>query len=117
MKYGQKLSGEEKSWWNGGDAVNACDFGGVVGELSKKFWRLGWKGVIVANSDWDEDHWESVWIERKFNLGTEDGGGDLINNDCDKYDDDDCDNTSCSVSIINFENLMFPLSVRWRWSF
>ena len=47
----------------------------------------------------------------------EDGGGNLINNDCDKHDDDDCDddcgdNTSCKVSIINFENLMFPFSIR-----
>ena len=48
----------------------------------------------------------------------EDGGGDLINVNCDKYgdDDDDCDDcgdsTSCNVSIINFENLMFPFSIR-----
>ena len=61
---------------------------------------------------------KSVWID----LGTEDAGGDLINDDCDKYDDDDddyddCgDSMSCSVSIINIENLMFPFSVRWRWS-
>ena len=48
-------------------------------------------------------------------MGKEDGGGDLINDDCDKYDDDcdDCgDNTSCNVSIINCENLMFPFSIR-----
>ena len=46
----------------------------------------------------------------------EDGGGDLINDDCDKYDDDDCDDcgdiASCNVSIIKFENLMFPFSIR-----
>ena len=46
----------------------------------------------------------------------EDGGGDLIRDDCDKYDDDDCDgcgnNTSCNVSIIDFENFMFPFSIR-----
>ena len=51
-------------------------------------------------------------------VGKEDGGGDLINDGCDKYDDD-CDdyvdNTSCNVSIIKFENLMFPFSMRWRW--
>ena len=43
----------------------------------------------------------------------EDGGGDLINDACDKYDDnDDCgDNTSCNASIINFENFMFPFSI------
>ena len=43
----------------------------------------------------------------------EGGGGDLINDDCDKYDDDDnCGDMSCNVSIINFENLMFPFSFR-----
>ena len=55
-------------------------------------------------------------IER-FDLGTKDGGGDLINDDCGKYDDDDdCDDcgdrTSCNVSIIKFEKLMFPFSIR-----
>ena len=53
-------------------------------------------------------------------MGKEDGGGDLIKDDCDKYDDDDCDdcgdNTSFKVSIINFENFMFPFLIRWRWS-
>ena len=29
------LSDEEKSWRKGGDAVNVCDFGGAVVELSK----------------------------------------------------------------------------------
>ena len=43
----------------------------------------------------------------------EDGGGDLINDGCDKYDDDDdCDDCGdskyCNVSIMKFENLMFP---------
>ena len=46
----------------------------------------------------------------------EDGGGDLIRDDCDKYDVDDCDgcgnNTPCNVSIIDFENFMFPFSIR-----
>ena len=107
------LSDGEKSWWKGGDAVNVCDFGGAVGELSKKVWRFGLKGLAVADSDWDEDDWESVWIERRFDLGTEDGDDNLINDVSDKYDDDDdddnnCDdcggNTSCNVSIINFEN-------------
>ena len=42
------LSDEEKSWWKGGDAVNVCDFGGAVGELSKSFWRFELKGVAVA---------------------------------------------------------------------
>ena len=35
------LSDEEKSWQKGGDAVNVCDFGGVVGELSKITWSFG----------------------------------------------------------------------------
>ena len=50
-------------------------------------------------------------------MGKEDRGGDLINNDCDNDDDhscdDDCgDNTSCSISIFNLENLMIPFSNR-----
>ena len=76
----------------------------------------------MASSDWDEDDWESVWIEGRFNLGKEGGGGDMINDDCGKHDDDNCDddcsdNTFCNVSIIKFENLIFPFSIRWRWSF
>ena len=62
------------------------------------------------------DDWESVWTERRFDLGTKDGGGDLIIYDCDKYDDDDWDdcgdNTSSNFSITNFENLIFPFSIR-----
>ena len=114
------LSGEENTWQKGGDTVNVCNFGGAVGELN--FDISGWmKGVAMVDSDWDEDNWESVWTERMFDLGNEDGGGDLINDDCDNHDDDNCnngcgDNTSCKVSIINFENLMFPFSIRWRWS-
>ena len=113
------LSDEEKSWRKGGDAVNVCDFGGAVEELWKIIWCFGLKGVAVADSDWDEDDWESVQIERRFNLGKEDGGGDLIKGDCDKDDDDDDDyddcgnNASCSVSTIKSENLMFPFSIRW----
>ena len=108
------LSDEEKSWWKGGYAVNACDFGGAVREFCKIIWRFGLKGVAVADSDWGEDDWESGWTERRFDLGKEDGRSDLINDDCGKYDDDcdDCgDNTSCNVSVINFENLMFPFSI------
>ena len=47
------LSDEEKSWWKGGGAVR---------ELSKIFWRFRLKGVAVADSEWDEDDWEGVWI-------------------------------------------------------
>ena len=54
----------------------------------------------MANSDWDEHDWESVWSER-FDLGKEDGGGDLIDYGCDNCGDDKC----CNVSITNFENL------------
>ena len=79
------------------------------------------KGAAVGNSDWDEDDWKSGWTERRFYLGKKDRGGNLINDDCDKYDDDNCydcgdTRSCCNVSIINFENLMFPFSVRWRWS-
>ena len=49
------MSDKEKSWWKGDDAVNVCDFGGAVGELSKIFWRFGLKGVAVVDSDSDED--------------------------------------------------------------
>ena len=115
------MSGEENTWWKGGNAVNVCNFGEAVGELSKKFWHFWFKGVAVADSDWNEDDWESVWTEKRFDLGKEDGGDNLINDDCDKHDDNNCDddcvdNTSCKVSIIHFENLMFPFSIRWRWS-
>ena len=100
-------------------AVNVCDFGGAVGESWKIVWCFGLKGVAVADSDWDEDDWGSGGAERRFHLGKEDGGGDLIKDDCDKYDDNDCDdcgdNTSCNVSIIYFENFMFLFSVRWRY--
>ena len=45
-----------------------------------------------------------------------DGGGYVIKDDCDKYDDDNCDDCggsmSCNVSIINFENFIFPFSIR-----
>ena len=91
------LSDEEKSWWKRGDAVNVCDFGGAVRELSKNFWRFGLEGVAVAETDWDEDDWEGVWIERRSDLGTEDGRGDLIHDDCDKCGDDDDDCDECLV--------------------
>ena len=114
------LSDEEKSWWKGGDEVNVCDFGGAVAELWKITWCFGLKGVAVAGSDRNEDDWESGWAERRFDLGKEDGGDDLIKDDygkCNGNDCDDCgDNTSCNVSIINFENFMLPFSIRWKWS-
>ena len=46
------LSDEKKYWWKGGDAVNVCDCGGVVGELCKIIWCFWLKGVAVADSDW-----------------------------------------------------------------
>ena len=114
------LSNEEKFWQKGGDAVNVCDFGGAARELWKIIWFFGLKGVAVADSGWDEDDCGSGWAERRFDLVKEDGGSNLIKDDCDKYDDDDCDdcgdNTSCNVSIFDFENFMFPFSIRWRWS-
>ena len=108
------FSDEKKSWRKDCDAVDVCDFGGAVGQLCKIIWLFRLKGVAAADSDWDEDEWESGWTERRFDLGKEDGLSDLINDDCGKYDGDydACgDNTSCNVSIINFENLMFPFSI------
>ena len=81
------LSDGEKSWRKGSDAINVCDFGEAIREFSKIIWCFWLKGVAVTDGDWDEDAWESVWTERKFDLGKEDGDGDLSNNDCDKYDD------------------------------
>ena len=74
----------------------------------------------MADIDWDEDDWESVWTEGRFDLNKGDGCDDLINDDCDKHDDDNhddcCDNILCNISIIDLENLMFPFSIRWTWS-
>ena len=77
------LSDDEKSWRKVGDAVNVCDFGGAVRELWKIILCFGLKGVAVTDSDWDEDDWESGWAGRRFDLGKEDGSGDLIKDDCD----------------------------------
>ena len=81
-------------------------------------WYFALNGVTVADSDsdWDEDDCESIWTERRFDLGTEDGRGDLINDKCDKYDnDDDCDdcgdNTSCNVPIIKLRIWCFHFSL------
>ena len=100
--YGQKLYWVKRK--NLGEKVVMqlmFDSGGAAGELWKIIWCLGLKGVAVADSDWDEDDWGSGWAERRFELVKEDGGGDMIKDDCDKYDDDDCDdcgdNTSCNV--------------------
>ena len=120
MAYGQKLSWVMKK--NLGERVVMHLMLVILveqSELCEIIWRFGLKGVAVADSDWDEDDWESVQIERRFNLGKEDGGDDLIKGDCDKDDDDDDDyddcgnNASCSVSTIKSENLMFPFSIRW----
>ena len=85
------MSGKEKSWWKGFDAVNVCNFGGAVGESSKRFRYFGLKCVAMADSDWDEDDSTNAWSKRRFDLGKNDGGGDLINYECGKYDDDNCD--------------------------
>ena len=45
--------------WKGGNAVNVCDFGGAVRELWKIIWCFELNGVAVADSDWDENDWES----------------------------------------------------------
>ena len=69
----------------------------------------------MADSDWDEDDREIVLTEGRFDLGKEDGSGDIIKDDCDKHDDN-CssyrhDNMSCNILIINFKNLIFPFSI------
>ena len=83
------LSDEEKSWRMQSWCSQCLWFWWSSRRIKQKFWRFGLKGVAVADSDWDEDDWEGVWNERRFDLGTEDGGGYLINDDCDKYSDDD----------------------------
>ena len=55
--------------WKGGDVVNVCDFGGAVRELYKIICCFGLKDVALADSDGDEDDWESGWAERRFDLG------------------------------------------------
>ena len=114
------LSDEKKSWRKDGDAINVYDFAGSVWELWKIIWCFELKGIAVADSHWDEDDWGRSWAERKFDLVKEDGGDNLIKDDCDKYEDDDwddcSDNTSCNVSITDFENFIFPFSIRWKWS-
>ena len=88
---------------------------------AKKIDILDWRVLFVADSYWDEDDWESVWAEGRLDLDKEDGGVDMTNDNCDKYDNDsydaDCgNNTSCSVSIICFQDLIFLFSIRRRWS-
>ena len=56
------LSDEEKSWRKGGDAVNVCDFGGAVGDLCKKMFRVegcccGWQ--------WLRWRWLGKWLSWK----------------------------------------------------
>ena len=119
MTYDQKLSWVMRK--NLGERVVMQLMFVILVEQSEIYAKkcFGLKGVAVADSDWDEDDWGSGWAERRFELVKEDGGGDLIKDDFDKYDDDcdDCgDNTPCNVSVINFENFMFPFSIRWRWS-
>ena len=103
---------EEKSWRKGG--CSQCLW----------FW---WSSCRIKQNnltfqvegcccDCKGGDWESLWTERRFDLGTEDVGEDLIIYDCDKYDDDDWDdcgdNSSSNFFITNFENLIFPFSIR-----
>ena len=93
MAYGQNLSWVMRKN-NGESVVMQLLFLILVDQsenYEKKNWRFGLKGAAVADSGWDEVDWESIRTERRFDLGKEDGGGDLINDDCDKYDDHDCD--------------------------
>ena len=88
---------------------------------TQKFWHSGFKGAAIVDNGWDENDWKSVWTEERFDLGKDDRGGDLINADCNKHDDDNCgddcgDNTPSNVSINNTENLMVLFWIRWTWS-
>ena len=58
------------------------------------------KGLAMADIDWDEDDWESGSAEKRFHLGKEDGGGDMIKDDCHKYDDDDDVKSWCQLFLI-----------------
>ena len=94
----------ENIWRKVGD-VDVWNFGGTVRQLSKKFWHFRLKGLAVADSDWDVDDWKIFLTEGRFDLGKEDGVGDMIKDDCGKHDDDNCDdncydNTSCNVFFI-----------------
>ena len=40
----------------------------------------------MADSDWDVDDCKNFLAERRFDLGKEDGVGDMIKDDCDKHD-------------------------------
>ena len=115
MIYSQTLSTAVRKTL-GKKVVDVWNFEGPVRELRKRFSHLGFKGLAVADIDWDVNNCEIFLTEGKVNLGKEDGGGDMIKDDCDKHDDDNCDNdcddnTSCNVSIINLKNLMFPFSI------
>lgn len=47
-------------------------------DWAKKFWRFGLKDVPAADSGRNEDDWQSVQTKGRFDLGKEDGGGNLI---------------------------------------
>ena len=83
--------------------VDVWNSGGAVAELNKKLWHLGLKGLAVADSDWDVDDWEIVLTEARFDLGNEDGGGDMIKDDCYKHGDDNC-NDYCDDVLQCFNN-------------
>ena len=68
----------------------------------------------------DEDDWESAWTKGRFDQAKEGEGDKLINDDCDKQDDDNCDDDcgdiiSYNFSITDLESLIFPFSIRWKW--
>ena len=111
------LSVEENTCCKVGDVGNVWNFGGANRELSQTFWHFSSKGVDVTDNDCGEDDWESVWTEGRFDLVKENVGGDSINADCDKHDNDNCDddygdNTLRNISVLDLENLMFTFSIR-----
>ena len=55
----------------------------VDGERGIKFWLFGLRGFNVPDSDCDEDDWENVSAEGRFNTVEKDEGEDLSNEDGD----------------------------------
>ena len=56
----------------------------ILGEMekNKNILKLRVEGVVVT--DRDENHWESNCAKGRFDLGKEDGGDELISDDCDQ---------------------------------
>ena len=71
--------------------------------LSKNFFKLGLKGFTVAGSNCDEDVWNSVSTERRFDLVEKDRSGYLSSDDDNKHDDN-CDDSYGENVVEHFDN-------------